>query len=321
MPSTVHDLFASAGATYVGAVPWGERVPLDTPGVYILSTTPDPSSSTGLATPPLDSHAIATLLAVRPEGTVDSKQATPERLTRRFHEMWPTAESVVYVGLAGTSVKRRVDQFYRTAIGARAPHAGGWPVKMLTPTSLWVHYGSASDVDRAESGMLQAFASALPEAVRRDLIDASAALPFANLTVPRGRRKAHGLRGFKESRSKAETGSARAGQPASAAEEVPVIAPVAAATGTRPSQNVTPADLRAGQLRVPRTSKSIFPSDKAQIRVELSGATFNASWDPRTSCDRERSGIIRIGRTILEHYIPAGGPRRIEATPSGYKIF
>ncbi|WP_404442536.1 hypothetical protein LG315_07760 [Microbacterium marinum] len=320
MPSTVHDLFASVGADYAGAVQWGEYVPLDTPGVYIVSTSPDPTSSTGLTTPPLDPDAIATLLEVRPEGTIDSEQATHERLTRRFREMWPSGEPVVYVGLAGTSVQRRVEQFYRTPIGARAPHAGGWPVKMLTSTSLWVHFGTSRDVDEAESGMLRLFVDGLSDAARRDVIDTSAPLPFANLTVPRGPRKAHGLRGFKESRQRSEKSSTRIQQATASTEQASAVSPGVVSGVYRPSQNVTPADLRAGKLRVPRTSKSIFPSGRAQICVEMSGERFTATWDPGTSGDKERSGVIRVGRAILQQHISAGGPRRIEATDAGYKI-
>ena len=36
--------------------------------------------------------------------------------------------------------------------------------------------------------------------------------------------------------------------------------------------------------------------------------------------DKERSGVIRIGRRILSNYIQAGVPRQIETTRTGYRI-
>ena len=90
----------------------------------------------------------------------------------------------------GRVAHHRVHQSYGTLIGARAPHAGGWPVKMLEPNLLWVHFGHTDDTDAAESAMVRYFVAGLPDAVTRALIDPDAALPFANLTFPRGWRTA-----------------------------------------------------------------------------------------------------------------------------------
>lgn len=318
----VADLFVHASVPYAGAVRWGAAVPLEGPGVYVVSTTADASAEAGLAAPPLDFAAISSLLQTRPEATVDSIAATPALIEARLRAMWPSGEPVVYIGLAGTSTRHRVNQFYRTAVGARAPHAGGWPVKMLESDSLWVHFGPTDDSAAAESAMIRHFVTHVPPDAARALTDPTAPLPFANLTSPAGRRKAHGFRGVKAPRAVADAPDSHTHTtPDPDSTPPPVVDEFAAAPSqVRLSQNVTPTDVADGQLRVPRVAKSIFPTVKGQIEVDLGGTVHIASWDPRTDGDRERSGVIRVGRGILKSYVDAGGPRRIETTPTGYRI-
>lgn len=200
--TSVAELFSHAGLVRAGSVPWGDAPTLSAPGVYLVSTFEDHECDAGLEVPPLDSQAVGALLAVRPEASVDGAPATPVSIAHRLRQMWPAGEPVVYVGLAGTSVSRRVRQFYSTEIGARAPHAGGWPVKMLDASKLWVHFAVAPDPDLAERVMLERFVSGLGSDVRSSLIDPNLALPFANLTMPRGGRKKHGFSGVKASRTR-----------------------------------------------------------------------------------------------------------------------
>jgi len=200
MPTTVRELFDRAGVKLAGAVRWGTPIALDRSGVYVIATTEDFDAREGLATCPLASDSIAELIRVRPELTIDGAAASPDSLATRLRAMW-LAEPVVYVGLAGTNTGHRVQQFYRTRIGARAPHAGGWPLKMLETRLLWVHYGATSKSGAAEREMVDQFAESVPEEVRRSLIDPSAPIPYANLTYPGGRRKAHGISGAREPRT------------------------------------------------------------------------------------------------------------------------
>jgi hypothetical protein len=62
---------------------------------------------------------------------------------------------VLYTGLADARGKlhrdghlgHRVHEYYATRIGAKSPHAGGWPVKILSCLSeLWIHYAYCGDV-------------------------------------------------------------------------------------------------------------------------------------------------------------------------------
>lgn len=72
----------------------------------------------------------------------------------RFRAFWPGDEVVAYIGLAGTSLRKRVGRYYRTPLGARRPHAGGWWLKTLTVLDdLWVHYAATHDGGVAEVAM------------------------------------------------------------------------------------------------------------------------------------------------------------------------
>ena len=237
--------------------------------------------------------------------------------------MWPSGESVVYVGLAGTNTRQRVSQFYGTPVGARAPHAGGWPIKMLETALLWVHFGPTDAPAISEAAMVDRFVVGLTDDVRRTVIDPTAPLPFANLTFPGGRRKNHGFRGATGPKSGAASRTNDQVNKLDHLSTLPVYIGRQNAVVVVPSgwtQNLTAADLSAGQIRIPRVSKSLFPESRSEISVDLGGETHTASWDPRTDEDRERSGVIGIGRGVLTRHMSAGGPRIVERTARGYRI-
>ena len=320
--TSVSDLFSFADVPYAGVVSWGDAVPLVEAGVYVVSTSGNSGERDGPPDCPLNLGAIDLLLDARPRATIDSRTATPGDLAARLQAMWPSGEPVVYIGLAGTNTRHRVNQFYRTTLGARAPHAGGWPVKVLDSTSLWIHYGPTADAAQAEAAMIKRFAKGVPHTVARELIDPTAPLPFANLTFPGGRRKSHGLRGFTLPRSSgnSERDAPQPDRKAVSGFREASDQPVFTASMARYTQNITESDIDKGQLRVPRASKSIFPPSKARIEIEMDGNSYTASWDPRTDGSFERSGVIRVGKAALGKHIIAGGPRRLETTATGYKL-
>lgn len=318
--TSVSDLFEFAETTHAGCVPWGTAVPLTGPGVYVVAATADASEAAGFASAPLDQLAIAELLKRHPGATVDGRMTDARGLAQRLNLMWPQGEPAAYIGLAGRSVQARVRQFYATQIGARAPHAGGWPVKMLESRRLWVHFGASELPSGAEVAMVDHFVDRVPVAARRALIDPTAPLPFANLKFPTGRKKRHGLGGVKTARpvpqlhvspASSSTQSSRAGD--AALVPTPLLR-----SGTRQlTQNVTEVDLERGQLRIPRAVKSILPAEVTRIRIVLGGEAATVSWDPRTEGARERSGVIRVGRALLARHARVGGPRKIDLAPDG----
>jgi hypothetical protein len=80
------------------------------------------------------------------------------------------------------------------------------------------------------------------------------------------------------------------------------------------TQVVTQADLEAGQIRIPARSKHHFPLQRADLRVLVEDVELVAAWDPRMGPDRERSGILRVGRTNLQGLVFVGSPLLIEST-------
>ena len=170
MPISVNELFAAANAISSGVVRWGEQVPSTKPGVYCVAKTADPNAPKVDAPSYVPSaSAYATLLTARPHLSVDGVRATCASLASRLEQFWIPNEPVLYIGLAGTSMRQRIDQYYATKLGARSPHAGGWWLKTLADHDrLYVHYAACDDVHKAERVMLLHVSAALPRAASRN---------------------------------------------------------------------------------------------------------------------------------------------------------
>jgi hypothetical protein len=199
--TSVSTLMASAGLSTAGVVRWGDGVPLARPGVYIVAMTDSFDAVDVRAECPISEDAVKKLLDVRPELTVDGVRPTGDELAARISAMWLSDETIVYVGLAGTSVAGRVDAYYRTKLGARRPHAGGWPIKTLNILDeLWVHFAPCETPADAEEKMLRAFTAGVSDEARHGLVDPTLPIPFANLEITKRERKKHGIEGSRESR-------------------------------------------------------------------------------------------------------------------------
>jgi hypothetical protein len=46
-------------------------------------------------------------------------------------------------------------------------------------------------------------------------------------------------------------------------------------------------------------TKTLLPRAKSEIEINLRGRLVRGSWDPRMGPDRERSGVLRVGRPAL----------------------
>ena len=179
-------------------------MPTEAQGVYVVARTADPSELV-FGPAAIDGAAVQQLLHTRAELLVDGRRPSREVLSQRLASMWLPDESVVYVGLARSSLNTRVGQFYGTRLGARSPHAGGWPIKCMAELSAtWVHFGECSDVGKAERKMLDAFMTAVTPQSRASVLDPELPLPYANLEVidsaRRRRIKRHGIKGAKAAR-------------------------------------------------------------------------------------------------------------------------
>lgn len=139
--------------------------------VVALTADPDAVELT-VAACPLDAAAVRTLLDGRPELLLDGERPSATALAERVSGFWLPDEVIVYIGLAGTSISKRVGQYYRTPLGSRKPHAGGWFLKLLSNIDLLhVHFARCDDADAAESAMLGSFVSGVSEGTREILLD------------------------------------------------------------------------------------------------------------------------------------------------------
>jgi hypothetical protein len=310
IPSTVADTFAAAGLAPEGVVRWGKPIPEPQAGVYVVSLVKDVGTAAGaVADCPLSTDALDELLAVRPELCVDKQRPTRDELGARLARMWLADEVVVYIGLAGTSLRGRVGDYYSTPLGARRPHAGGWPLKTLRVLDeLWVHYARSADPDGDEKLMLKAFVDNLTPAVRVALIDPDLPVPFANLELRKGQRQRHGISGAREPRKKkpvVAASTAPAPGP-SASTSAPARGGGASVSGTALSQPLRPSDLASGRVRFAAAAKPAFPAAAGELDIVLRGVPVTARWNPRLGPDRERSGTLLVGRDLLANHVSLG---------------
>lgn len=193
-------LLASAGLTPTSTVAWGIRPAVTGPGVYVISLHADPANGAGLPTAPIDPDAVRALLAARPELTHRGRRPDPQALAAALAAMFPPDQPVLYVGKA-TNTAHRLAQYYRTRIGARSPHAGGWPLKMLTVLDqVHIHAVATPDPGRVEKALLATFMAAVPAHDRQGLSDPAMPLPYANLDNGAAVRKNHGIDGARAPR-------------------------------------------------------------------------------------------------------------------------
>ena len=138
MPISVAELFKRAGVAQSGFVRRGEQVSSHQPGVYCVAMTADPNAAVVDSPVYVQSDsAYASLLNARPHLSVDGMRATPSSLAKRLEQFWIPNEPVLYIGLAGSSLRQRIGQYYATKLGARSPHAGGWWLAAKDPGRSW----------------------------------------------------------------------------------------------------------------------------------------------------------------------------------------
>ncbi|MDF9751550.1 hypothetical protein [Arthrobacter sp. ES3-54] len=304
MTISVGELFSEAGLSPAGVVRWGDRIPLDLPGVYVVASTSDLGDPVGLVGAYRhDPRALDALMEICPSVTVDGRPASSHDLAERIGGFWIPETSVLYVGLAGTSVQKRVDQYYGTRIGQRSPHAGGWWMKTLVNLeALFVHYAAAETPESAEADLLKSFAEAVPPSARQALHDSERIAPFANVAVKPGLRKRHGMAGYtlQQARSQPDPATsfrALGSAPASSAFAGPVSPDAdVVGHGTRiESQVITKNDRAGSNLRIPARSKFALPAGDGFLYVKYRDEVVEARW----RVNGTRSGTIGLGRTIM----------------------
>ena len=76
--------------------------------------------------------------------------------------------------------------------------------------------------------------------------------------------------------------------------------------------NVTDKDINGGQIRITREAKrDMRLMEPTELEVRLRGEMFPCTYDPRLGPDKERSGLIRLGKANLTRLL--GGPLELTA--------
>jgi hypothetical protein len=302
-------------------------------GVYIVALSDElkPTKATE-PTCSLSRVALQELLAVRPELTLDGHTPDIDALAKRLSSFWCPDEVVLYIGLAGprkhfrvSELSDRVEEYYNTPLGARSPHSGGWPLKTLTNLgALCVHYGYCDDVLKRERLMLEAFAANLSEETRAALHKVHYPMPFANLRDAVGHRKVSGISGARAPRLRSRIDSLPLDANVGTVENIQVFraAPEASLTRTLSyqTQRITAGDIQKGIIRIPVSTKTLFPTVQTYLNLRFRGERKSCRWDPRYGPDKGRSGVLSIGKAIMRRLVNQGEQLSIRANGDVYFI-
>ena len=256
---------------------------------------------------PLSDAALDELLISCPALTLDGERPTRAQVAKRIGSYWLPDECVLYIGLAGQPLRTRVRQYYRTRIGAAKPHKAGWWLKTLSVLGeLQVHYAPTDDFKDAEEHMLQAFAAGVSHRTRAALPTGDPVMPFANLRDGDWQRKRHGIRGATSEAAASAGALPKTTKVTGPSTAFPARTRKSPATPHFRSQRVTERDIGAGQVRIPLgATKTILPQERQDISVLLVGRELTCRWDPRYG-EKERSGVIRVGRTAARELLHPG---------------
>ena len=307
MPSSVAGILAAAELSHREVVGWGVPPTFAGPGVYLVTLSAQPDACDSRAHAPLSRPRIQQLLDVRPELTVDGVRPELAQLHARLASLWLSDETILYIGRASASVSDRVMAYYKTPLGARAPHAGGWPLKTLHGLGkLHVHVAPAPDPTTAEEAMIDTFIAGVTANDRQKVVDPELPLPFANLEDGRHRRKRHGVRGARAPYARKRRTTVA---PASQKPEVTPSRLASVSTGwsrsAEVSLNVTEQDVARGCIRVTKDAKRMLtlPSRAEKVELYIRGHLVTSGWDARLGPDKERSGLLRVGHGRLKEVL------------------
>jgi transcription elongation factor GreA len=183
-------LFRTVGLLADGPVAWGTAIRSKLPGVYVVELPDAPETA------PIDIGAIGTWLTRVPGLRLDGERPSGKELAARLASFWLAGEPVLFVGRSNASLAGRLNALYQTPLGHPRPLAAGHWLKTLTDLDrarVWWSETPASE--EAELAMLEAFGSSVDAEAREGIPEGSPVLPFANLAMPAGERRQHGITG------------------------------------------------------------------------------------------------------------------------------
>jgi hypothetical protein len=73
-----------------------------------------------------------------------------------------------------------------------------------------------------------------------------------------------------------------------------------------PKQRVTATDIANGRVRCGVALKQLLPENSQKaMKVVIRGVILEGNWDPRNGPDRNRSGVLSVGRGTLQQLVVA----------------
>jgi transcription elongation factor GreA len=279
------ELLRDVGLLADGPVVWGRPgrpVPARGPGVFVVELTAP------LARAPIELTRVGKWIERVPTLTLDGERPTSKALAARLASFWLPSQTVVYVGATSTSIGGRVAAMQRTALGDRRPHSGGhWLETLQASTPMRVWWTATDAVEEYEDALLTSFAASVPAEEVASLSDGSVVLPWANLRLPTGERRATGL-----------AGSLLAEETVATPPTHVVVVPDGDAEGARGEPpKKPPARTARGSHSSSRTATRATPS---RAPAAASGASMTAEGSERLQAElRELTEVRRpevIGR-------------------------
>ncbi len=192
-------LLRSLGLLVDGPSVWGKPISARAPGVFVIET------ATPLAEAPTDTVALRRWLEHVPSLRLDGERPTPSELAARLSQFWLSDEPILYVGRSARSMGQRLAAIYATPLGdARPTGAAHWLRTLSIVGSLRVWWSETDAHEEYEDALLSQIAA------RNAVGTTPPVLPFANLSLPDGTPRSHGLTDSLRADSATPTNSATA---------------------------------------------------------------------------------------------------------------
>lgn len=212
MPTTITNLLNEFKLELSGQVKWGEEIKSKKCGFYFVSISNDPDKIVSWTTPSFDAIEIQHWIElVRNNGKnilIDKKDASIKEIKNRLNKLWFKDETILYIGKAGPNkrrtIRKRVNEFYRTKLGCDGKHAGGHWINTLSKLNdLTIFYSEFEEtgyetIESLESKLIDHFAINISTQTKKQLFDNENSFPFANKEVyyrnlKKKIRKKHGI--------------------------------------------------------------------------------------------------------------------------------
>lgn len=212
MPLTINKLLNNFNLELTGQVKWGEIIKSTACGFYFVSISNDPDKIESWKSPDFNDTAIQSWIdLVKNNGKnilIDKRVASIRDIKNRLYNLWLPDETILYIGKAGPNkkrtIKKRVNEYYKTRLGCNGKHAGGhWINTLSRLNDLTVFYSEFEEndndtIEQRETNMIDNFTTNILLKTRKSLFDNENCFPFANKEVyyrnlKRKVRKKHGF--------------------------------------------------------------------------------------------------------------------------------